>query len=1245
MTALTPQNLSTRFHDGLGVKFELNARGDIVSTRILVPENPFSSLDQLLNLPSKESNRVFDVFYHLLLNESSETRGTYLSLKSSPDQYDLLKKSGTYKLPDWVNFSDDYALAKDWSDALRQCGFKASTLRGVLSTLSGILLLGNRDPNDIAEGASLIGIDPKTQSRYAPRELIVSSYIALVKNVVSELNAFLAKLDKPNDNNENEVVSVVTIAECADDHRKDVLRNVFDNSIGINQELFDDGLSIPKSPVAVTRAIQKMSTQTTNNSVTRTVAMIPNFEDILDSSLSYLSSRKPSISPDEEESAFEIADLIARNRIWVALNLTSCGDAAGLAADRWSSSVVSAQVREFFVTEWAQKRRQIDFTADFEPYEFIERYSALLPPNITFSDLEHWAIHDKRWGHNDFAKGSKRIWISESVWRDLELGLDGLSGNSPYVNDSTDTFGQSYPSDEYVASNPFDQTERLLPMQNVDHGYNNGSHDMTGYNKELNRAPQYQQTPGGDMDPSDDELDDADFDNDYGLKERGGDIEHNTAGRITKIEKMTTERRVWVFFVWLFTFWIPSPFLKYIMRMKRPEIRMAWREKLLLCFIIFLINAGIIFYMIFLGKFVCSDYDKVWNSKEIATHQGENDFYVSIHGNVYDLTKFYKIQHSDSSIQTTPSRMLEFAGQDLSDYFPPPLTVACPALVTDVSISLSYNETKSPISSGLHNSGAYLVPANNTALHKYTWYNSVFQPKIKNYYKGRVVAKRNDLLKTAQANNQYTFILNNQIYDVTNYFLTTAIYPDNDPVTKPWNFFSDTVVNMFVNGQGQDITEQFNGDQLDALTRQNTLQCLNNAFRAGEVDFRDSVRCQVANVILLVFAGILTSVTLVKFLASIRFGSKRVPSPQDKFVLCQIPIYTESETDFRLAVDSLTNLKYDNRRKLLLLVCDGMIVGAGNDKPTPNIVLDMLGVDERVNPPALAYESIGEGANQLNFAKVYSGLYENEGNVVPFIVVVKVGRPQETSKPGNRGKRDSQIMIMRFLNKVHYQKPMSPLELELFHHMTNIIGVDPELYEYIFMVDADTSVAEDSLTRLVSACANDSRIAGICGETGLQNEEKSWTTMIQVYEYFISHHLTKQFESLFGSVTCLPGCFSLYRLKTAKKYAPLFISNEVIRDYSIINVDTLHKKNLFSLGEDRYLTTLMSKYFPKMKYSFIPDAYCQTAAPEDFSVLLSQRRRWINSTVHNLMELLRLNTMCGFGFFSMRGVVFIDLIG
>lgn len=92
---------------------------------------------------------------------------------------------------------------------------------------------------------------------------------------------------------------------------------------------------------------------------------------------------------------------------------------------------------------------------------------------------------------------------------------------------------------------------------------------------------------------------------------------------------------------------------------------------------------------------------------------------------------------------------------------------------------------------------------------------------------------------------------------------------------------------------------------------------------------------------------------------------------------------------------------------------------------------------------------------------------------------------------------------------------MSPLELEVYHHMRNVIGVHPGFYEFIFTVDADTvcalihcagavitpchqSVTTQSLNRLVAAAIEDSSIVGICGETKLQNEEGSWWTMIQV---------------------------------------------------------------------------------------------------------------------------------------------------
>ncbi|KAI5285787.1 Chitin synthase, class 6 [Ascosphaera atra] len=336
-----------------------------------------------------------------------------------------------------------------------------------------------------------------------------------------------------------------------------------------------------------------------------------------------------------------------------------------------------------------------------------------------------------------------------------------------------------------------------------------------------------------------------------------------------------------------------------------------------------------------------------------------------------------------------------------------------------------------------------------------------------------------------------------------------------------YEFIPDDVSDVLKENAGKDITKKWG----DSTNFTNTLNCMNNYFYAGKVDFRNSPRCTVVNYILLAFAIIICIVIGSKFIAALQLGSKRRPVLQDKFVICQVPAYTEGEDQIRKGLDSLTALQYDNKRKLICVICDGMIVGGGNDRPTPKIVLDILGVDPKIDPPALPFRSIGVGSEQLNYGKVYSGLYEFEGNVVPYIVVVKMGKPSEQSKskPGNRGKRDSQMLLLNFLNKVHFRSPMSPLELELFHQINNIIGVDPELYEYLLMVDADTSVKEDSLNRLVAACANDAKIIGICGETSLDNEQQSWWTMIQVYEYYISHHLAKAFESLFGSVTCLPG--------------------------------------------------------------------------------------------------------------------------
>ena len=61
------------------------------------------------------------------------------------------------------------------------------------------------------------------------------------------------------------------------------------------------------------------------------------------------------------------------------------------------------------------------------------------------------------------------------------------------------------------------------------------------------------------------------------------------------------------------------------------------------------------------------------------------------------------------------------------------------------------------------------------------------------------------------------------------------------------------------------------------------------------------------------------------------------------------------------------------------------------------------------------------------------------------------------------------VSILLMVFQVHFNSPMNPLELEMYHQIKNVIGVNPTFYEYIFMVDADTTVDPLSVNRLISA--------------------------------------------------------------------------------------------------------------------------------------------------------------------------------
>ena len=903
-------------------------------------------------------------------------------------------------------------------------------------------------------------------------------------------------------------------------------------------------------------------------------------------------------------------------------------------ANQFDSKCVRTQLQTFGIAEISQRLRNADFSL-FLPFgEFLGLAEA--GAGVVGSEMEksQMVLDERHWPANEARIGATGVFLSERCWYSMTNAADrGFHG---YDGDDLET-----PGDRMGGFG--DSKVRLLDSNNATPAGHLYGDKEAGYfgSKDLDArsdagASAFNQ---GDM-----------FRN---METRDNLAEKGNEKKMEEVDEVivSSSRKRWLAVVYLMTFWLPDFGIKWIGKMPRKDVRVAWREKLAINMCIWLSCGFVIFFIVIFPQLICPT-QHVYSAAELTSKDGKDNkqAFIAVRGQVFDLGAFMP-NHYPSIVPQ--SALKKYAGIDATNLFPVQVSALCQGKdgSIDPTVQLNYAQTN------LTGSATVISATDlNQRYHDFRHFTNDSRPDwffeqmmmLKGNFKKGDIGFTPQYVKTLSTKSRSIAILNDRVYDFTDYIAggRRTVAPVGQPVPDgvDTNFMEASIVQLFQTRSGQDVTKYWENLNLDTDMKGRMQLCMDNLFYVGKTDTRNSAQCLFARYILLAISVLLCSVIGFKFFAALQFGRRNLPENLDKFVICQVPAYTEDEDSLRRAIDSAARMKYDDKRKLLIIVCDGMIIGQGNDRPTPRIVLDILGVSETVDPEPLSFESLGEGMKQHNMGKVYSGLYEVQGHIVPFMVVVKIGKPSEISKPGNRGKRDSQMVIMRFLNRVHYNYPMSPLELEMHHQIRNIIGVNPTFYEFMFQIDADTVVAPDSATRMVSAFLHDTRLIGICGETSLTNAKSSMITMIQVYEYYISHNLTKAFESLFGSVTCLPGCFSMYRIRAAETGKPLFVSKEVIEAYSEIRVDTLHMKNLLHLGEDRYLTTLLLKYHSKYKTKYIFNAHAWTVAPDSWKVFMSQRRRWINSTVHNLMELIPLSQLCGFCCFSMRFVVFLDLL-
>lgn len=430
-------------------------------------------------------------------------------------------------------------------------------------------------------------------------------------------------------------------------------------------------------------------------------------------------------------------------------------------ANSFDKRRVKAQIRSLLLPDIVA-RRQKDFTVDFEQTEFCERYVPTM--RGTEVDRIRQCAQANGWTEGfDYLLGHRSIWLTYGAWKLAEDVLREAEREARKALKGDDA-ESVMPDDVTEYSHP-DSGHQPLPVtfygDGEDKGLLNrpaGHQNAHLYPGEI--SPDNARSPFADNPISSHGGWEPEYDKEAPppTPDASGNID---GGMIVKeatnaVEEVPTSRtrRMWLWAVVACTFWIPGFCLRKVGRMKRPDIRLAWREKLTIFWLIFLLNAIVIFYIIFFGRLLCPNYDKAWNLQQVGTHTGVTDRYVAIQGSVYDVTNFINGDHSDISGQPSngETTLDVLPGQDLTYYFPVPLILGCPGLVSNPVLTLTYKNFTPEIPNAIHTSGD-LAASPNSQLAQDDWYTAVFQPKIDQYYKGPVVWSNKELQKQAADDN------------------------------------------------------------------------------------------------------------------------------------------------------------------------------------------------------------------------------------------------------------------------------------------------------------------------------------------------------------------------------------------------------------------------------------------------------------------------------------------------------------
>jgi hyaluronan synthase len=155
--------------------------------------------------------------------------------------------------------------------------------------------------------------------------------------------------------------------------------------------------------------------------------------------------------------------------------------------------------------------------------------------------------------------------------------------------------------------------------------------------------------------------------------------------------------------------------------------------------------------------------------------------------------------------------------------------------------------------------------------------------------------------------------------------------------------------------------------------------------------------------------------------------------------------------------------------------------------------------------------------------------------------------------------------------------------------------------EVLIYVDSDSFLLPGSIRKVVQGLA-DPTVAAVAGHTDVENVAVNVLTKMQDVRYFVSYRVMKAAESLFGAVSCCPGCFSAYRKSCVLHVLDAWLYQKFLGRYA-------------TFGDDRALTNMLLRNY---RVLYDDEALATTIVPEGWLKYSKQQCRWKRSWVREM---------------------------